>query len=189
MDNEISKEAKEIALHLLNITPEARIPALKLYPKHATIKQEFSVPFFLNYLSVYYLKEKEVIKIINIIKKGLNHNDYVYKISFRRDKAIEFLYIIHLGNFIWDKRDGLWTYKDRSHRFKPDSGQYRLIDMFMENPNKYFSEREIIETYITDRKDAPKRVINDLIKEIKKPLKIPKEHFLPGDGYAFKPVI
>ena len=124
-----------------------------------------------------------------ILKKDAAPKDFSFKVSFRRNEAEEFLYVICHGDFSWDKRDGTWTYKDRSYPFKLGTGQYRLINLFMENQNTHFTEDEIITTYSSKREDDIKRLTNDLIKEIRRPLKIPKKHFIPGDGYIFKPIL
>lgn len=191
MDNAVNSEAIYLVKKLLGVTPPAgKIPPLIIQPRNKVTRNTRNAICYSNPSVIDFLVSKSVIRVINILKiNDTTPKDFSYKVLFRRNEAEEFLYVIRHGDFSWDKRDGTWTYKDRSHSFKLGTGQYKLINLFMEKPNTHFTEDEIITTYSSSREDAVKRLANDLIKEIRKPLKIPKEHFIPGDGYIFIPTL
>jgi hypothetical protein len=137
------------------------------------------------------LLDKKVLTLHEIIPF---ENNYPVKptkfiVSYDKNFAENFLFIIKHGEFTWDKRDGAWRFKDKSYSFRPGTGQYKIIDMFMESPNKPFTEEEIVNTFSDNTDIDIKRKANDIIRDIKKPLKILKEHFVSGDGYTFKPEI
>ena len=188
MDNAVHNEAISLVKKLLRITsPPGKLSALVIHPCVKVRPSDSNTPCYSNPHVVDFLVSKSVIRVINILKKDAK--DFSYKVSFRRNAAEDFLFIIRHGDFSWDKRDGTWSYRDRPYTFKLGTGQFRLIGLFMENPNAHFTENEIITTYNSGRQDAIKRLANDLIKEIRRPLKIPKKHFIPGDGYIFKPIL
>lgn len=190
MDNAVRNETISLVKNLLKITPPTgKVPALIIQPCSKIKQNDSNVICYSNPHVIDFLVSKGVLRVINILKKDATQGNFSYKVSFRRNKAEDFLYVIHHGDFSWDKRDGTWIYKSRSYPFKLGTGQYRLINLFMENPNTHFTEDEIIKTYSSSREDAIKRLANDLIKEIRRPLKIPKKHFIPGDGYIFKPIL
>lgn len=190
-DNLVYQDAINLAQKLLAATtPTGKIPAIIILPCHKIKQSSEDSICFKSPQTPYFLASVGVIRIINTIKKtGESHKDWEHKVSFNRGKAEDFLYVIHHGDFALDRRDGTWTYKDSSKAFKLGTAQYKLIDMFMGNPYQAISTQIIIDTYGAKSRDAvPKRVVNDLIKEIKEPLEIPKEHFVPiDDGYIFKP--
>lgn len=193
---DIEIEARKLVRKLL----QASLPESK---RTLTLLDEF--PLTLPYTSIIRGREIGVIsedtikfligKDVLVLHKTLeSSNEYPQRptkfiVSYKQKPAEDFLHIITHGDFSWDKRDGLWSYKNESHSFRLGTGQYRLINMFMESPSQHFSEEEIINTYSPNRDAVIKRVANDLIKEIKKPLGIPQEHFISGDGYTFKPLL
>lgn len=190
MDNAVQKEAISLVEKLLRITsPIGELSAIVIYPCVKVRPSDSDTPCYSNPHIIDFLVAKRVLRVINILKKNATPKDFSYKVSFRRNEAEDFLYVIRHGDFSWDNRDGTWTYKDRSYPYKLGTGQYRLVDMFMKNPNAHFTDDEIITTYNSSREDDTRRLANDLIKEIRKPLKLPKEHFIPGDGYIFKPIL
>ncbi|MBI4100801.1 hypothetical protein HY439_03645 [Candidatus Microgenomates bacterium] len=190
MDSQIYREAKKLTKLLLDTSnPKGKVPAVKIIPCSKTTKGSKKIPCYVNPQTMTLLYSEGVLKLINTLKKNKDSSKFAYKVSLRRDKAEDFLFLIKNGDFSLDTRFGTWSYKDRSYIFKKGTGQYRLVDMFMKNPNRHFSEDEIISTYITSRKDAPKRLANDLIKEIKAPLKIPKKYFVASNGYTFRPLL
>ncbi len=110
-------------------------------------------------------------------------------VSYNKRIAEDFIYTIKHGEFKWDKRDGTWSFKNKSYSFRPGTGGNKLVDMFMELPNKHFTTEEIVKIYSSDRDDEVKRTANDIIRDIKKPLNIPSKYFMPGDGYTFNPYL
>jgi len=188
MQGDIEFEAKKLVKKLINTTTAyGHIPALLIYTyKNSKDKNAL---YCKNDQIIQLLVNKKVIRVINRIKK--NKVTIKYKVSPRRNFAEDFLNIIQLEDFSWNKKTGIWIYKKNSRRFKTSGGSYRLVDLFMSNPNQKIDSTKIIATYYdgkTGSQPFDKTKVNNAIRDIKKNLEIPKKHFVPtGKGYIFSP--
>jgi hypothetical protein len=187
MGNLVYKEAVKLAQKLLdNTSPTEKLSPIHIFPCDPNSSNMLCYD---NHQAIDLLVARGVIKVINDIK-NVRGNILKSKVSFRRNRAENFLHSIIHGDFAWDKRYGIWGYKNASCTVKPGTGQYKLVDMFMNNPDIETTDKKIIEIYGRRRPTDAKRTKNDLIEGLKKLLKIPKEYFIPTEnGYIFRPIL
>lgn len=131
-------------------------------------------------------------KVLVFHNKLPSSNDYPARptrfiVSYDEDRAEEFLDTISVRDFSLKLTTGEAKYKENKFKFKPGSKPFNLFKAFLENPKRKFEYEELCKIAGLGDNCGSLEIQELVIKQIRKKLDIPAEHFQAVYGYIFLP--